>query len=271
MGTYGDLWGPMGGPMGTFGDLCVPMGAYGDLWAPLGTYGHLWGTTGAYGDVWGPIGAYRDLWAPLGTYGHLWGPMGAFGDLWGPMGTFGGLWAPLRTYGELLGPMGTYGVGGINLLHTHFDTKPPHRPFLQSSDLYDTYHTAFCIHCKNNMPYQTSNSGLYKHSCAPQGKVCSKLAAIQHGANLPSVPAPQAPLCPTSSRCPTISVAEDPAPTPRRNLYGPLAMPVPPCTNSLQITWRNTPSGPTYHRAVPPNPNAPQQHTTPTPILHAAT
>ena len=44
--------------------------------------------------------------------------MGAYGDLWGPIGTYGDLW-------DLSGPMGTCGVGGINFLHTHFDTLPP--------------------------------------------------------------------------------------------------------------------------------------------------
>ena len=68
------------------------------------------------------------LCGPMGAYGHLWGPMGTYQDLWGPMGTYGDLWGPNGTYGELLGPMGTYGVGGINFLHTHFDTNPPPAP-----------------------------------------------------------------------------------------------------------------------------------------------
>ena len=51
--------------------------------------------------------------------------MGTFGDLWAPLGPYGDLWGPIGTYGELLGPMGTYGVGGINFLHTHFDTNSP--------------------------------------------------------------------------------------------------------------------------------------------------
>ena len=88
----------------------------------------------------------------MGTYGGLWRPMGAYGDLWGPIGT----------YGDLSGPMGTYGVGGINFLHTHFDTPPP---FLQALDLYETYHTSCCIHCKNNMPHQTSDIRPYTQSC----------------------------------------------------------------------------------------------------------
>ena len=85
--------------------------------------------------------------------------MGSHGDLSGPMVTFGDLWGPIGTYGELLGPMGTYGVGGSKFFHTHFDTNPPPppRPFLQASDLYQTYHTSCCVHCKNNMPYHTSN------------------------------------------------------------------------------------------------------------------
>ena len=41
------------------------------------------------------------------------------------MGTFGDPLAPMGAYGDLPGPMGTYGVGGINFLHTHFDTNPP--------------------------------------------------------------------------------------------------------------------------------------------------
>ena len=57
----------------------------------------------------------------MGTHGGLWGPIGPYGDLWGPIGT----------YGDLSGPMGTYGVGGINFLHTHFDT-PPLRPSIGS-------------------------------------------------------------------------------------------------------------------------------------------
>ena len=75
------------------------------------------------------MGTCGGLWGPLGTHWHLWGPMGAYGDLWGPMGTYGGLWGPLGTHWHLwgpIGPMGTYGVGGINFLHTHFDTNPPH-------------------------------------------------------------------------------------------------------------------------------------------------
>ena len=87
-------------------------------------------------DVWGPVGAYGGLWGPVEAYGGLWGPMGACGDLWG---------------------------GGINFLHTHFDTKPP--SFLQASDLYQTYHTSCCIHRKNNMPHQTSDIRLYTQSC----------------------------------------------------------------------------------------------------------
>ena len=47
-------------------------------------------------------------------------------------------------------------MGGINFLHTHLDTNPP-PPFLQASYLYQTYHTYCCIHCKNNMPHQTSD------------------------------------------------------------------------------------------------------------------
>ena len=120
------------------------MGAYGDLWGPIGTYGDLWGLVGAYWGLWGPIGANGDLWGPMGTYGDLWGPMGTYRGQWGHMGTYGDLW----------GPMGTYGVGGINFLHTHLDTPPP---FLQASDLYQTYHTSCCIHYKNNMPHETSD------------------------------------------------------------------------------------------------------------------
>ena len=74
MGTFGDLWGPMGAD----GDSLASRGTFGDLWAPLGTHGHLWGPMGAYGALWGPIGTFGDLWAPLGAHGGLWGPMGTF-------------------------------------------------------------------------------------------------------------------------------------------------------------------------------------------------
>ena len=99
----------------------------------------------------------------MGTYGGLWGPIGPYGDLWGPMGTFGDPLAPMGTYGDLSGPMGTYGVVGINFLHTHFDTNAP-PPFLQASNLYQTYHTSCCIHCKNNVPHLTSDIRLYTQS-----------------------------------------------------------------------------------------------------------
>ena len=96
------------------------------------------------------MGTCWHLWAPMGTYGGLWGPMGAYGDSLAFMGTFGD---PLAPIGDLWGPMGTYGVGGINFLHTHFDTNPPPL-FLQASDLY-----------QNNMPHQTSGIRLYTQSC----------------------------------------------------------------------------------------------------------
>ena len=111
----------------------------------MGTYGGLWGPIGPYGDLWGPMGTFEDPLAPMGTYGDLSGPMGAYGDLWGPIGPYGDLW----------GPIGAFGVGGINFVHTQLDTNPP--PFLQASDLYQTYHKSCCIHCKNNMPHQTSD------------------------------------------------------------------------------------------------------------------
>ena len=74
MGTFGDLWGPMGAD----GDPLASRGTFGDLWAPLGTHGHLWGPMGAYGGLWGPIGTFGDLWAPLGAHGGLWGPIRTF-------------------------------------------------------------------------------------------------------------------------------------------------------------------------------------------------
>ena len=42
-------------------------------------------------------------------------------------------------------------------MHTHFDTNTPPPPFIQASYLYETYHTSCCIHCKHNMPHQTSD------------------------------------------------------------------------------------------------------------------
>ena len=142
------------------------MGTYWDLWGPIRAYVHLWGPMRMYGDLSGPMGTNGDVWGTIGTYGDLRGLVGTYGDLWGPIRTYGDLWGPIGTNGELLGPMGTYGVGGINFLHTHFDT-PPSRPFFQASDLYPTYQTSCCVHCKNNMPYQTSNIRPYKECCHP--------------------------------------------------------------------------------------------------------
>ena len=49
------------------------------------------------------------------------------------MGTFGDPLAPMGTYADLERPMGTYGVGGINFLHSHFDTNPtPVPPSIKS-------------------------------------------------------------------------------------------------------------------------------------------
>ena len=110
-GTYGDLWGTYGGPMG---DL---WGTYGDVW---GTYGE---SMGAYGgsmrDLWGIYGAiscwygigrvlcmglqrliYEDLWGCCGcsveTMGIYGGAVAAVWDLWGSMGV---LWLRCGTYG----------------------------------------------------------------------------------------------------------------------------------------------------------------------------
>ena len=74
--------------MGTFGDLWGPMGADGDSLASRGTFGHLWAPLGTH---WAPLGAYGGLCGPMGTYWHLRGPMGTFGGLWGPMAAFGHL------------------------------------------------------------------------------------------------------------------------------------------------------------------------------------
>ena len=137
------------------------MGTYGGLWGPMATCWHLWAPMGTYGRLWGPVGTYGGLWGLIGTYGGLWGPIRTYQDLWGPMGTFGDPLAPMGTYGGLWGPMGTCGVGGDQFLHTHFDTPP----LVQASDLYSTYHTSCCIHCKNNMPHQTSDIKLYTQSC----------------------------------------------------------------------------------------------------------
>ena len=73
MGTFGDLWGPLG--------TCVDLGA---------AHGSILAHTGTYDDLRGPLGAYRDLWRPMEIW-DLWGPLGTFGDLWGPMGTFADL------------------------------------------------------------------------------------------------------------------------------------------------------------------------------------
>ena len=135
----------------------------------MGTYGGLWGPMGAYGDRLGPLGAYVDLWRPMGTYE----------DLSGPLVTYGGLCGPIGTHGELLGPTGTDGLRGIIFLKIHFDTNPA-RPFLQASYLYQTYHTSCCVHCKNNMPYQTSDIRLYTQACQPQEGFFLSIHACHH-------------------------------------------------------------------------------------------
>ena len=94
---------------------------------------------------------FGDPLAPMGGYGGLCGPMGAYADLSAPMGTYGGLCGPLGTHWHLRGPKG----GGHQLFAHPFGHQPP--PFLQASNLYQTYHTSCCIHCKNNMPHQTSD------------------------------------------------------------------------------------------------------------------
>ena len=52
----------------------------------------------------------------------------------------------MGTHWHLRGPIEAYGVWGINFLHPHLNTTP--LPFLQASDLYQTYHTSCCIHYK---------------------------------------------------------------------------------------------------------------------------
>ena len=89
MGTYGDLWGPMGiygdwglrRAMWSYGD---PMGTHGDPWGPSGTYGYLWGhvgTLGTYGAFFRILvvlffptfPCWLDVSQPLlGAYGNLW-------------------------------------------------------------------------------------------------------------------------------------------------------------------------------------------------------
>ena len=129
------------------------MGAHGDLWGPMG-----------------PLGTYGDLWGPMRTLGELWGPMGSFGDLWGRMGTYAffrilvvQFFPAFPSWLDLSETLDFFfsRVGGINFLHTHFDTNAPPPPFLQASYLYQTYHTSCCIHCKHNMPHQTSDIRLY--------------------------------------------------------------------------------------------------------------
>ena len=41
-------------------------------------------------------------------------------------------------------------------------SPPP--PLLQASNLYQTYHSSCCIHCKHNMPHRTSDIRLYTQS-----------------------------------------------------------------------------------------------------------
>ena len=72
MGTYSDLWGPMG-PIKVLGDLLQPMGSCSDLWGPLPTYGDL---RRPMANILGPLGSYFYLWGPMATF---WGPIGAYG------------------------------------------------------------------------------------------------------------------------------------------------------------------------------------------------
>ena len=114
-----------------------------------------------YTTFWGGLLASSCLAAPQG-------PMGTYWDPWGPMGTYGCLWGPIGTYGDLWGPMGTYGVGGINFLHTHFDTNPPPLPpsIRPMSDMsHILLYTLQKQHATSDIRHQTSDIRLYTQSC----------------------------------------------------------------------------------------------------------
>ena len=131
----------------------------------MGTHGCPWGLMGTFGDPWGPLGASRDLWGPMGSFGDLWGLTGTYGDIWGHMGAFCAFWlfsffAAFPCCLDLSQPLYFFIFfsvgGGINFLHTRFDT-PPLPPSI--TPISDTSHillyTVQTQHATSDIRHQT--------------------------------------------------------------------------------------------------------------------
>ena len=86
----------------------------GTLWVPMGTQGGLWGHLGPDGDPWGVSETYGDLWGPMGPFSGL--RLFSFFQLFHV-----GLIFPNHFISFIFFSW----VGGINFLHTNFDTNPP--------------------------------------------------------------------------------------------------------------------------------------------------
>ena len=80
----------------------------------------------------------------MGSFGDFWGHTRTYGDVWGPMGPFSGF-SPFSFFqlfhvglifpNPLIFLIFSLG-GGINFLHTHFDTNPPPPPsIIPTSDI----------------------------------------------------------------------------------------------------------------------------------------
>ena len=123
------------------------MGTYGVLWGPMVTFAALWGPLGSRGDDWGAMGSFRDLWGHTATYGDLWGPMGPFSGFW--LSNF----LPLFHLGLMfLIPLIFFIfslVGGMNFLHTHYDTNPP--PGLRPPRILSIPYTPVYVSCGESL------------------------------------------------------------------------------------------------------------------------